>query len=133
MAQPDRGALFRIDYTGEVPFEVQSIHVRPRGFRIVFTAPVDPKTAADPSSYRLEHYRYEYTGAYGSPELDRTAVKVERAEVSAHGRAVDLTTAPLVKDRVYLITAAGVRSGTGERLVHPTGAYTLNEVPAGSK
>ena len=41
MAQPDRGALFRIDFTGEVPFEMQSIHVRPRGFRIVFTAPVD--------------------------------------------------------------------------------------------
>src|SRR5206468_6168765 len=30
MAQPDRGALFRIDYTGPVPFEMQSIRVRPR-------------------------------------------------------------------------------------------------------
>ena len=133
MAQPDRGALFRIDYTGEVPFEMQSIHVRPRGFRIAFTAPVDPKTAADPASYKLEHYRYEYTGAYGSPELDRTALKVERAEVSADGRTVDLTTAPLVTDRVYMITAAGVRSARGEPPVQPTGAYTLNEVPAGRK
>jgi mono/diheme cytochrome c family protein len=130
MAQPDRGALFRIDYTGEVPFEVQSIHVLPRGFRLVFTAPVDRRTASDPAAYRLEHHRYEYTGAYGSPELDRTAVKVERAAVSADGRSVDLTTAPLVKDRVYMITAAGVRSTKGEPPVHPTGAYTLNEVPA---
>ena len=73
MAQPDRGALFRIDFTGEVPFEMQSIHVRPRGFRVVFTTPVDRATAGDPASYRLEHYRYEYTGAYGSPELDRDA------------------------------------------------------------
>ncbi|MBO0700878.1 MAG: hypothetical protein J2P46_20955, partial [Zavarzinella sp.] len=133
MAQPDRGALFRIDYTGEVPFEVQSIHVRPHGFRLMFTAPVNPKTASDPASYRLEHYRYEYTGAYGSPELDRTAVRVERAEVAADGRSVDLTTAPLVKDRVYMITAAGVRSAKGESPVHPTGAYTLNEVPADGK
>ena len=44
MAQPDRGALFRIDFTGEVPFEMQSIHVRPRGFRVVFTKPVDRAT-----------------------------------------------------------------------------------------
>jgi glucose/arabinose dehydrogenase len=129
MAQPDRGALFRIDYTGQVPFEMQSIHALPHGFRIVFTAPVARSTAADPASYRIEHYRYEYTGAYGSPELDRTRVAIERVEVAADGRSVDLTTAALVKDRVYLIEGRGVRSAKGEALVHPAGAYTLNEVP----
>jgi mono/diheme cytochrome c family protein len=130
MAQPDRGALFRIDYTGQVPFEMQEIHVRPQGFRIVFTSPADRKTAEKTESYKLEHYRYEYTGAYGSPELDRTAVKVERVEVAADGKSVVLTTAPLVKDRVYMISANGVRSAEGAKIVHPTGAYTLNEVPA---
>jgi glucose/arabinose dehydrogenase len=130
MAQPDRGALFRIDFTGDVPFEMRSIHARPRGFRVVFTRPVARESAGNPASYRLGHYRYEYTGAYGSPELDRTAVRVERAEVSPDGLSVELTTAPLVTDRVYLLTAAGVRSAAGEPLVHPAGAYTLNEVPA---
>ena len=130
MAQPDRGALFRIDYTGEVPFEMQSIHVRPQGFKIVFTSPVDRKTAENPESYHLEHYRYEYTGAYGSPELDRTAVKLERVEVAADGKSAELTTKELVKDRVYMITPSGVRSADGKKLVNPTGAYTLNEVPA---
>jgi mono/diheme cytochrome c family protein len=129
MAQPDRGALFRIDYTGKVPFEMQTIRARPNGFRVVFTAPVDPKTAGDPASYRLEHYRYEYTGAYGSPELDRTAVKVEAVHVSRDGLSAELTTAPLVKDRVYLLTASGVRSARNEALVNPAGAYTVNEVP----
>jgi hypothetical protein len=131
MAQPDRGALFRIDFTGTTPFEMRTIRVRPRGFRVVFTKPVDRAAAGNPESYRLEHYRYEYTGAYGSPELDRTAVKVERAEVSADGLSVELTTAPLVRDRVYLLAAAGVRSAGGEPLVHPAGAYTLNEIPDG--
>jgi mono/diheme cytochrome c family protein/cytochrome c551/c552 len=130
MAQPDRGALFRIDFTGETPFEMQSIHARPHGFHVVFTKPVDPKTAADPKAYRLESYRYEYTGAYGSPELDRATVKVEKVEVSADGKTVELTTAPLVKDRVYMLTADGVRSEKREQLVYPTGAYTLNEIPA---
>ena len=129
MAQPDRGAVFRIDYTGTVPFEMRTIRARPNGFHVVFTSPVDPKTATDPASYRLEHYRYEYTGAYGSPELDRTTVKVEAVHVSRDGLSAELTTAPLVKDRVYLLTATGVRSATGEALVHPAGAYTVNEVP----
>src|SRR5262249_55873889 len=107
--------------------------IRPRGFRIVFTAPVDQSIASNPDSYRLEHYRYEYTGAYGSPELDRTAVKVEKAEGAADGRTVDLTTAPPVKGRGYMLTATGVRSASREKLVYPTGAYTVNEVPVAGK
>jgi mono/diheme cytochrome c family protein len=130
MAQPDRGAVYRIDFTGKVPFEMQSIHVRPHGFRIVFTAPVDKVRAGAVASYKLESYRYEYTGSYGSPELDRATVKVEKAEVATDGKSVELTTAPLVKDRVYLVSVPGVRAATGEPTVYPTGAYTLNEIPA---
>jgi glucose/arabinose dehydrogenase/mono/diheme cytochrome c family protein len=129
MAQPDRGALFRIDFTGTVPFEIQEIHARPQGFRLVFTLPVHPAQAVDRASYQIEHYRYEYTGAYGSPELDRTPVSIERVDVGADGRTVDVTTSPLVRDRVYLITARGVTSREGAPLVTPTGAYTLNEIP----
>src|SRR5262249_3698572 len=119
----------RIDFAGPTPFEMQSIHALPRGFRIAFTTPADPRTAGDPASYRLERYRYEYTGAYGSPELDRAPVSVEPAVPAAAGLGVDWTTAPLVKDRVYLLAAPGVRSPRGEALVHSVGAYTLNEVP----
>jgi hypothetical protein len=133
MAQPDRGALFRIDYTGQVPFEMRSIHALPYGFRVIFTQPVSARTARDPTSYQIEHYRYEYTGAYGSPELDRTRLAIERVEVSADGRSADLITARLVKDRIYLLTARGVRSASGEALVHPMGAYTMNEVPRGGE
>ncbi len=128
MGQPDRGALFRLEFIGPTPFEIQSIHARPRGFRVVFTRPVDAKTAR-PAAFQVEHYRYEYTGAYGSPELDRTRVAVRGVELSADGRTADLTTDPLVKGRVYAITAAGVRSVHGEPLVHASGAYTLNEIP----
>src|SRR5437588_8320287 len=100
MARPARGALFRIDYTGDVPFEMKSIRALPHGFRILFTRPADPATARNPASYQVESYRYEYTGAYGSPELDRTRVPVERVELAADGMSADLTTAPLVKERV---------------------------------
>jgi hypothetical protein len=110
---------------------VRSIRARPRGFRLVFTRPAEGRSAGDPGSYQVEHYRYEVTGAYGSPELDRTRVAVERAEGAADGGAVDLELGALVPDRVYMIAARGVRSGRGEPLVHPAGAYTLNRVPLG--
>lgn len=129
MAQPDRGALFRLDYTGVPPFEMKTIRVRPHGFRIVFTTPVSVATARDPASYLIEHFRYEYSGAYGSPELDRTRLAIERIEPSPDGLSVEVFTGPLLKDRVYMIHATGVRSGKGERLVQPVGAYTLNEIP----
>lgn len=130
MSQPDRGALFRIDYTGRTPFEIRSIHARPRGFRVVFTKPVDPATARDPASWSVEHHRYEVTGAYGSPELDRTRVGVSKAAPSADARSVDLDlAAPLVAERVYMISARGVKSAKGEPPVTPVGAYTLNEIP----
>ncbi len=130
MAQPDRGALFRIDFTGQVPFEMQTIRVLPRGFRIHFTQPVDAKSAADLASYRLESFRYEYTGAYGSPELDRSRLTVESVKVATDGRSADLLLAtPLAQDRVFMIEARGVRSAKGETLVQPTGAYTLHEAP----
>jgi hypothetical protein len=130
MAQPDRGALFRIDPTGRIPFEMQTIRVLPNGFRVRFTQPVSVKTANVLSSYRIESFRYEYTGAYGSPELDRSPLAIQSIQVAADGLSADLLTAPLVKDRVYLIEARGVRSEKGEALVHPLGAYTLNEIPA---
>jgi hypothetical protein len=129
MGQPDRGALFRLEYTGLTPFEIQSIHVRPQGFRLVFTRSVDAQTARQVASYQIDHHRYEYTGAYGSPEFDRTRLTIDRADVAADGRTVDLTTGPLIKGRVYLLAARGVRSPRGEVLVHPAGAYTLNEIP----
>lgn len=128
MAQPDRGAVYRLQFTGQAPFEMRDIQVRRDGFRVNFTTPVDPKSASDPAAYAVEHYRYEYTGSYGSPELDRTKVTVSSVSVAADGRSVDLQL-PLVKDRVYVITPRGVTSTKGEALVHPTGAYTLHEIP----
>jgi hypothetical protein len=129
MGQPDRGALFRIDYTGETPFEIQSIHLLPKGFRLLFTKPVDPKSAGDRASYQVEHYRYEYTGAYGSPELDRARAGIEQVTPGADRRSVDITLSSIIKDRCYSVSAAKVKSTDGATLVHPTGVYTVNEVP----
>jgi len=131
MAQPDRGGLFRIEYSGVPPFEIQSIHVRPSGFRLVLTKAASTGTALDRAGYSIEHFRYEFSGAYGSPELDRTPLAIGKIAVSDDAASIEITTGPLLTNRVYSITAAGIRSAAGEALVHPTGVYTLNTVPAG--
>src|SRR5690349_675028 len=62
MAQPDRGGLFRIAYTGELPFEIQTIHVRPKGFRVVFTKPPSLESGENIGSYSIERFHYEFSG-----------------------------------------------------------------------
>ena len=129
MGKADRGALYRIEFTGKTPFEIHSIQVLPQGYRLRFTDRVEPDSAGKATSYKIEHFRYEHSAAYGSPELDRRGLKIESIRLAKDGRSVDLLTTPLVKGRVYMISAPGVRSQTGKPLVHPVGAYTLNEVP----
>ncbi len=128
MAQPDRGALFRVDFTGEIPFEMHSIRARPRGFRILFTKEIAPETAGV-EAFDVESYRYEFTPAYGSPEYDRARHAVRVESIAPDRRAVDLDLDALRTDHVYLIASRGVRSRDGEPLVHPVGAYTLNALP----
>ncbi|NBV80005.1 MAG: hypothetical protein EBR62_09140, partial [Verrucomicrobia bacterium] len=53
-------ALQRIDWSGVTPFEVKEINIRPDGFLLTFTLPVDPKTAADPASYTVTTYTHIY-------------------------------------------------------------------------
>lgn len=131
MRQPDRGALYSIEYTGEVPFEIQSIYARPDGFRIHFTAPPN-RRAAEAISYRIEHYRYEYSSAYGSREFDRTAVPVRSVAMQPDGNFVDLILSALVKGRVYRFDLdIGITSQRGDPLANDRAAYTLNEIPDG--
>jgi cytochrome c551/c552 len=130
MAQPDRGAVFRIDFTGETPFEMKEIRALPKGFKVVFTKPAGTRSSGDAASYAVESWRYETTGSYGSPELDRTRHAVAGATSSPDGLEANLDLGGLVAGRVYQITAKGVRSAEGGApLVHPLGAYTLQEIP----
>lgn len=129
MGQPDRGAVFRIEFTGETPFEMHSIQVRPDSFRVRLTRAASIESLSSTSSWTLQRYRYEYTGAYGSPELDRTPEEVIRVKADADGLGVELQLRELKPGWVYSIRGAGVRSMGGEPLLNATGVYTLNEVP----
>jgi len=122
-------AVERLAWTGKVPFEILEMKVEPDGFTLTFTKPVDPKTAGDVASYKMETYTYIYQSAYGSPEVDRTNPTVDKAVVAADNKSVRLTISQLQEGHVHQLTVPGVRSSDALPLLHNTAYYTLNYFP----
>lgn len=95
------GALQRLDWTGKVPFEVLTMHARPDGFELRFTAPVDATTAANPASYTTETFTHHYHEEYGSPEIEQDDRTIKSATVSGDGLSVRLIVDKLVRGHVH--------------------------------
>lgn len=121
--------LQRLVWTGATPFEVLEMRARPDGFRLVFTQPVDPATAADVKSYAMKCWTYRYHSGYGDKQQDEKELAVKQATVSADGRTVDLTLDGLETYYVHELKLPGVRNATGQPLLHPIGYYTLQRIP----
>lgn len=122
--------LQRLVWTGRTPFEMQELRARPDGFRLTFTKPVDPHTAADPANYSIKSYTYLYHETYGSDEILNQNLTVAAADVSADGRTVDLEVRGLRELFVHELNAPALRSADGEPLLHPDAYYTLNRIPS---
>ena len=119
----------RVDWTGKVPFEIHEMRAKPDGFDLTFTEPVDPATAGNPASYTMREFTYIYRAEYGSPEVDDVTPKITAAVVSADKKSVRLTIDPLTKGHIHELHLDGVKSATGQPLLHPVAYYTLNEIP----
>lgn len=119
-------AVERLDWTGKTPFEILEMKADPEGFRLVFTEPVNPETAAAVDSYKMTTYTYIYQSAYGSPEVDHTEPTITAAEVSEDGREVLLKVDGLQRGHVHELHVPGVRSKNGLPLLHQEAYYTLN-------
>lgn len=123
--------LQRLRWTGRTPFEMKSISVRDDGFVVTFTQPVNAKTAADPSSYGISTFTYNYYEHYGSPVVDQAPAMIHHATVSDDKLSVHLQVHGMRLGFIHQLVAAGVRSRDDQALLHDTGYYTLNEVPGG--
>jgi glucose/arabinose dehydrogenase len=123
----------RVQWTGEVPFEVHEMRARPDGFELTFTKAVDPVTAGDPASYSMREFTYIYQAEYGSPEVDDVVPTISKATISPDGRSVRLIIDPLTKGHVHELHLKGVRSADVLPLLHPVAYYTLNEIPTGTQ
>jgi hypothetical protein len=123
-------AIQRLDWSGKIPFELQEIKIRPDGFLFTFTWPVDPKVASDPASYAITTYTHRFAAGYGSPEVDHTTPTVRRAEVSSDGKQVRLFMDGIQESHIHDFDLAGMRSKSGQPLLHKKAYYTVNEIPA---
>ncbi len=74
-----RYGLQRIAFTGKTPFEILTMQAAPDGFVLTFTQDIDKTTAADPKSYKMSSYTYEYHARYGSDEMDTKQVAIKSA------------------------------------------------------
>ena len=122
-------SLQRVDWTGKTPFEIQTMRVKPDGFELRFTSPVDPATARDPGSYTMETFTHHYYGAYGGPEIEQADQRIVSAVPSADGLTVRLVIDKLVRGHVHELHLTGLHDRAGQPLLHDVAYYTLNEIP----
>lgn len=125
----DPFALQRIDWNGVVPFEIKEINIKPDGFLITFTQPVDKAVAARTDAYTITTYTHIYHGAYGSPEVDHTTARVIRAVSAADGLSVRVQLESIMEDHIHDFDLTPIISRDGGKLVHNKAYYTVNEIP----
>ena len=126
---PASYGLQRLVWTGKTPMELKEMRAQPDGFELVFTKPVDKRTASDVNSYGLTSHTYRYQSQYGSDEILEQPLTIASADVSADGYRVRLMAGPLRQHFVHSLNANGVRSSEGEKLLHANAYYTLNRIP----
>ena len=122
-------ALERLEWSGRTPFEIKRISIEPDGFKIAFTKPIDPATAAAPGTYQLSTFTHIYHGAYGGPEVDRTTPAVKSVTLSEDRSEARVVLDKLERGHVHEFDLAAIRSRDGEELLHRHAYYTVNEVP----
>ncbi len=127
---PKPYAIQRLDWSGKTPFELQKINIRPDGFLLTFTLPVDPKVAANPETYALTTYTNVYDAGYGSPEVDQTTPVVTHAEVAPDGMSVRLVLAGIKEGHIHDFSLPKMLSRDGKPLLHTKAYYTVNEIPS---
>lgn len=122
-------ALQRIEWSGVVPFEIERVSIRPSGFQVEFTRPVDRATGADPASYVMGSFTHIYHAGYGGPEVDRTVPEVTSVQLADDGLSATLTVDGIVRGHVHEFDLGALRAHDGEELLHRHAYYTVNEIP----
>lgn len=129
----DRG-LQRVVWTGETPFDVDSMSLTRDGFELTFTRSLDPATVRDTSAFEFTRYFYRYGQSYGSGRHGMQRVGVESVDLRPDGRTVHVALADLEPGFIYQLRMRGVEAEDGTGLVHQRAFYTVNALrPPGAR
>ncbi|MFY9342443.1 MAG: hypothetical protein WAT39_08130 [Planctomycetota bacterium] len=127
LGQSEHG-LQRLVWRGVEPFELLEVKATAAGFRLSFTAPVDPTTAVA-ASFAVRSWTYDHHEEYGCKPRDERAHVVSTVRIADAGRAVELDLADVPLCRVYEVKCGGVRGPAGEATWHGIAWYTRNRAP----
>jgi glucose/arabinose dehydrogenase len=118
--------LARLEFTGETPMEIKTMSLTTQGFELQFTLPVSRESESLLRELRLEQFRYEYWGKYGSPKIDRELLAVQRAVVSPDRKGITIDTRGIKRGHVCHLVVPRISAETGQVLLHPDAFYTVN-------
>ncbi|MFD6445790.1 family 16 glycoside hydrolase [Promicromonospora sp. NPDC060204] len=130
-----RYGLQKLTPNGEDAFDMTEMRVTKKGFEIEYTQPLSAETVAkiaeNPNAaFRMDHWRYVPTRAYGGPKVDEQQLFVSGATVSRDRKKVTLT----VDGRqpgyvVHLRSPRPFADAEGRELWNTEAWYTLNAIP----
>jgi len=124
--------LQRLVWNGKTPFEIKTMKAQDDGFVLEFTKPVNRELAKNKALYQITSFNYKYHYNYGSPIVGQQKGMVHKVEVSEDGLSARLTVHGMRLGFIHQIKIPDLTSIQGEKLLHDTGYYTLNEVPGGA-
>ncbi|MEZ4852471.1 MAG: auracyanin family protein, partial [Bacteroidia bacterium] len=129
----DLYGIQRVKWTGRLPFEMLAVRAQSDGFEIEFTKPVNRQEAATAAMYSIRSFTYHYHNTYGSPVVDPRDCQIQNIEVSEDGKKVRLYLSGIREGYIHEIALKNIKAADGTPLLHSTGYYTLNEIPAGKR
>ncbi len=123
--------LQRLVWNGKTPFEIKTMKAQEDGFILEFTKPINRKLGKETSTYQITSFNYKYHNTYGSPIVDQQKAIIQKVELSEDMRSARLTVDGMRLGFIHQLKIPDLIATTGEKLLHNTGYYTLNEVPGG--
>lgn len=130
-----RYGLQKLTPNGEDAFDMTEMRATKKGFDVEYTQPLSAETVAkiaeDPNAaFRMDHWRYVPTRAYGGPKVDERPLFVTAAKVSRDRTKVTLTVDGLEPGRVvHLRSPRPFADAEGRELWNTEAWYTLNSIP----
>ncbi|MDO3381252.1 family 16 glycoside hydrolase [Gilvimarinus algae] len=122
--------LQRLSYNGETTFEMLSVSARSDGFEITFTEPVKAGQNITAEDFEIVQWRYEPTGEYGGPKLDKGPLEVETFSLSPDRTRAQFKLAGLKENHmVYFRIKRPFVSASDQELWTTEAWYTLNALP----
>jgi len=120
------GEVVRLIPDGPPPLGLRSLRVRPGGFQLVFTRPIEGPGLGDPAHYAISGLTREWKGGYATPDSGQHRPTVERVEVSPDRLTVTLRCTGLRRGFVYEVRVGDLAE---EPLWPAVGYYTLHAFP----